>query len=198
MNGDDLAAFAAELEFDTLAIRAGYRRTHESEHSEAIFPTSSYVYESAAQAAARFCGDEPGNIYSRFTNPTVRTFEERLAVLEGAESCVATASGMSAILSTCLGQVFNRIQLESVLVELHPEVRQRVRRIVAVDNGFLSINASLVLIERRLDAIIGTLLPVTMARRTSGIPIDIRITQFVAELAELIRYMRIAFFCCIR
>ncbi len=103
MNGDDLSAFEAELGFDTLAIRAGYKRTQEAEHSEAIFPTSSYVYTSAAQAAARFSGDEPGNIYSRFTNPTVRTFEDRLAVLEGAESCVATSSGMAAIMSTCLG-----------------------------------------------------------------------------------------------
>ena len=103
MNGDDLSAFEAELGFDTLAIRAGYQRTHEGEHDEAIFPTSSYVYNSAAQAAARFSGDEPGNIYSRFTNPTVRTFEDRLAALEGAESCVATSSGMAAIMSTCLG-----------------------------------------------------------------------------------------------
>ncbi len=103
MNGDNLTAFEAELGFDTLAIRAGYQRTQEAEHSEAIFPTSSYVYNSAAQAAARFSGDEPGNIYSRFTNPTVRTFEDRLAVLEGAESCVATASGMAAIMSTCIG-----------------------------------------------------------------------------------------------
>lgn len=103
MNGDDLSAFEAELGFDTLAIRAGYQRTHEAEHSEAIFPTSSYVYNSAAQAAARFSGDEPGNIYSRFTNPTVRAFENRLAALEGAESCVATSSGMAAIMSTCLG-----------------------------------------------------------------------------------------------
>ncbi len=103
MNGDDLSAFEAELGFDTLAIRAGYQRTHEGEHDEAIFPTSSYVYNSAAQAAARFSGDEPGNIYSRFTNPTVRTFEQRLAALEGAERCVATASGMAAIMSTCLG-----------------------------------------------------------------------------------------------
>ena len=103
MNGDDLSAFEAELGFDTLAIRAGYQRTQEAEHSEAIFPTSSYVYNSAAQAAARFSGDEPGNIYSRFTNPTVRTFEDRLAVLEGAESCVATSSGMAAIMSTCMG-----------------------------------------------------------------------------------------------
>ncbi len=103
MNGDNLSAFEAELGFDTLAIRAGYQRTHEGEHDEAIFPTSSYVYNSAAQAAARFSGDEPGNIYSRFTNPTVRTFEDRLATLEGAESCVATSSGMAAIMSTCLG-----------------------------------------------------------------------------------------------
>lgn len=107
MNGDDLLALQAELEtelgFDTLAIRAGYQRTGESEHDEAIFPTSSYVYQSAAQAAARFSGDEPGNIYSRFTNPTVRTFEDRLAALEGSQSCVATSSGMAAIMSTCLG-----------------------------------------------------------------------------------------------
>ncbi len=87
----------------TRAIRLGHRRTAEGEHSPPIFTTSSYVYESAAQAAARFSGDEPGNIYSRFTNPTVRIFEERLAALEGGERCVATASGMSAILSTCLG-----------------------------------------------------------------------------------------------
>lgn len=103
MNGDDLSAFADELGFDTLAVRAGYQRTNEAEHNETIYPTSSYVYESAAQAAARFSGDEPGNIYSRFTNPTVRTFEERLAALEGVESCVATSSGMAAIMSTCLG-----------------------------------------------------------------------------------------------
>lgn len=92
-----------QFEFDTLAVRAGQERTNEGEHSEAIFTTSSYVYESAAQAAARFSGEEPGNIYSRFTNPTVRTFEKRLAALEGGERCVATASGMSAILATCLG-----------------------------------------------------------------------------------------------
>jgi len=86
----------------TLAIRAGYERTHEGEHSEAIFPTSSFVFKSAAQAAARFSEAEPGNIYSRFTNPTVRCFEERLAAMEGGESCVGTASGMSAILSLCM------------------------------------------------------------------------------------------------
>jgi O-succinylhomoserine sulfhydrylase len=89
--------------FDTLAVRAGQTRSAEGEHSEPIFATSSYVFSSAAEAAARFSDEQPGNIYSRFTNPTVRTFEQRLAALEGGESCVATASGMSAILSTCLG-----------------------------------------------------------------------------------------------
>lgn len=88
---------------ETLAIRAGYQRSHEQENSEAIFPTSSFVYESAQQAADRFSGDAPGNVYSRFTNPSVRTFEQRLALMEGGESCVATASGMSAILSTFMG-----------------------------------------------------------------------------------------------
>lgn len=89
--------------FSTRGVRHGYVRTHENEHSEAIFPTSSYVFSSAAEAAARFSGEQPGNIYSRFTNPTVRTFEDRLASLEGAECCVATASGMSAITATIIG-----------------------------------------------------------------------------------------------
>lgn len=88
---------------ETLAVRAGQTRTAEGEHAEAIFPTSSFVFASAAEAAARFGGDEPGNIYSRFTNPTVRTFEERLAAMEGGERCVATASGMAAILAVCMG-----------------------------------------------------------------------------------------------
>jgi O-succinylhomoserine sulfhydrylase len=92
-----------EFGFNTRAVRAGQVRSDEGEHSEAIFPTSSYVFESAAQAAARFAQKEPGNIYSRFTNPTVRTFEERLAALEGGERCMATSSGMAAIFSTCLG-----------------------------------------------------------------------------------------------
>ena len=91
-----------EWGFETLAVRAGQQRTAEHEHAEPIFPTSSYVFDSAAQAAARFKGEEPGNIYSRFTNPTVRTFEQRLAALEGGDSCVATSSGMAAILSTCM------------------------------------------------------------------------------------------------
>ncbi|TAM46143.1 MAG: O-succinylhomoserine sulfhydrylase [Gammaproteobacteria bacterium] len=89
--------------FATRAVRSGVHRTNEGEHSEAIFPTSSFVFKSAAHAAARFGGTEPGNIYSRFTNPTVRAFEERLAALEGGERCVAFASGMGAILATGLG-----------------------------------------------------------------------------------------------
>ena len=88
---------------NTNAVRAGQVRSAEGEHSELIFATSSYVFKDAAEAAARFSGDEPGNIYSRFTNPTVRTFEERLAAMEGTERCVATSSGMSAILSTFMG-----------------------------------------------------------------------------------------------
>ena len=89
-------------QFDTLAVRTGHQRTGEQEHSEAIFTTSSFVFDNASQAAARFSGDDPGNIYSRFTNPTVRTFEQRLAALEGGESCVATASGMAAIMAICI------------------------------------------------------------------------------------------------
>lgn len=92
-----------EFDFDTLAVRAGTARTNEGEHSEAIFPTSSFVFDSAAHAAARFSGAESGNIYSRFTNPTVRTFEQRLAAMEGGQRCVATSSGMAAILTTCMG-----------------------------------------------------------------------------------------------
>lgn len=92
-----------ERGFSTRAVRAGQVRTHEGEQSEPIFLTSSFSFDSAEQAAARFSGQEPGNIYSRFTNPTVRMFEQRLASLEGGESCVATSSGMSAILATFMG-----------------------------------------------------------------------------------------------
>ncbi len=93
-----------EFNFNTRAVRAGQVRSDEGEHSEAIFPTSSYVFKNAEEAAKRFTSSElVGNIYSRFTNPTVRNFEERLAALEGGESCLATASGMAAILTTCLG-----------------------------------------------------------------------------------------------
>ncbi|MCO6059450.1 O-succinylhomoserine sulfhydrylase [Pseudomonas sp. MOB-449] len=88
--------------FETLAVRAGQRRSPEGEHGEAMFLTSSYVFRTAADAAARFAGEVPGNVYSRYTNPTVRTFEERIAALEGAEQAVATASGMSAILAIAM------------------------------------------------------------------------------------------------
>ncbi|MGH1542399.1 MAG: O-succinylhomoserine sulfhydrylase [Arenicella sp.] len=87
----------------TNAIRAGFERTNQQEHSEAIFTTSSFVFDSAKQAADRFSNAEPGNVYSRFTNPTVQQFERRLAAMEGGESCVATASGMAAIMTMCLG-----------------------------------------------------------------------------------------------
>lgn len=87
---------------DTLAVRAGQTRSAEGEHSEPIYTTSSYVFDSAEAAAARFGGEDEGNVYSRYTNPTVRMFQDRIAALEGGEMAVATASGMAAILSTCM------------------------------------------------------------------------------------------------
>jgi len=86
--------------FETDAVRAGIERSQFGEHSEGLFLTSSFVFKNAQEAAKRFSGEEPGNVYSRFTNPTVKAFEERLASLEGAEQCIATSSGMSAILAT--------------------------------------------------------------------------------------------------
>ena len=86
-------------EFETIAVRAGILRSQFNEHAEALFLTSSFVFENAAQAAARFSGAESGPVYSRYTNPTVDMLQERLAALEGAECAVATASGMSAILA---------------------------------------------------------------------------------------------------
>lgn len=93
----------SETSVETAAVRSGQARTAESEHSDPIFLTSSYVFDSAAEAAARFSGDIPGNIYSRFTNPTVRTFEKRLAAMEGGERCLAVSSGMAAITSLGMG-----------------------------------------------------------------------------------------------
>ncbi|MFN0303335.1 MAG: O-succinylhomoserine sulfhydrylase [Burkholderiales bacterium] len=90
------------MDLETLAVRAGQVRSQFNEHSEALYLTSSFVFDSAAQAAARFSGQEKGNVYARFTNPTVTMFQERLAALEGAEACIATASGMSAILATAM------------------------------------------------------------------------------------------------
>jgi O-succinylhomoserine sulfhydrylase len=96
------APVTPDWSFDTLAVRAGQERSQFNEHSEALYLTSSFVFDSAAQAAARFSGAEPGNVYARFTNPTVTTLQERLAALEGAEGCIATATGMAAILSTVM------------------------------------------------------------------------------------------------
>lgn len=95
----ELDPAGAAAHFDTLAIRAGTERSAFNEHSEALFLTSSFVFDNAAQAAARFAGEEDGNVYARFSNPTVSMLQTRLAALEGGEACVATASGMSAILS---------------------------------------------------------------------------------------------------
>ncbi len=92
-----------EFRLDTLAVRAGIHRSQFNEHSEALYLTSSFVFDSAAQAAARFANEEPGFVYSRFSNPTVSAFQERLAALEGGQACVATASGMAAILATVMG-----------------------------------------------------------------------------------------------
>ncbi|HEY9033667.1 MAG TPA: O-succinylhomoserine sulfhydrylase [Pseudomonadales bacterium] len=99
---DERLLILQQAEMETRAIRMGHQRTEEGEHAEPIFVTSSYVFASAADAAARFSGDSPGNVYSRYTNPTVRIFEQRIASLEGAEQAVATASGMAAILSLCM------------------------------------------------------------------------------------------------
>ncbi|GAB4057784.1 O-succinylhomoserine sulfhydrylase [Uliginosibacterium sediminicola] len=94
---------SADYDLDTLAIRAGTQRSQFGEHSEALFLTSSFVFESAAQAERRFVGGEEGMVYARFSNPTVDMLQKRLAALEGGEACVATASGMAAILSVCMG-----------------------------------------------------------------------------------------------
>lgn len=90
---------------ETLAVRAGQVRSQFNEHSEALYLTSSYVFNSAAEAADRFSGAVDGNVYARFTNPTVTMFQDRLAALESAEACIATASGMSAILALCMAHL---------------------------------------------------------------------------------------------
>jgi len=94
-----------DYQIETLAIRAGQERSQFGEHSEALYLTSSFVFDNAEQAARRFAGEEEGNVYARFSNPTVTMFQERLAALEGAEDCVATASGMSAIMALCLAHL---------------------------------------------------------------------------------------------
>lgn len=99
------ASDGADYRPQTLAVRAGQERSQFGEHSEALYLTSSFVFDSAEQAARRFSGEEAGNVYARFSNPTVTMFEERLAALEGAEACVATASGMSAIMALVLAHL---------------------------------------------------------------------------------------------
>src|ERR1700704_2640578 len=101
---------AEKLELATLGVRAGQVRSQFQEHSEALYLTSSFVFDNAAQAAARFAGGEEGMVYSRFTNPTVSMFQDRLAALEGAGSCIATASGMSAILAPATALLKRRDQ----------------------------------------------------------------------------------------
>mgnify|MGYP000947819622 FL=1 len=96
---------ADKYRLETLAVREGIERSQFNEHSEALYLTSSFVFDSAAQAAARFSGEEEGNVYSRFTNPTVNAFQQRLAALEGAEAAVATASGMSSILALIMAHL---------------------------------------------------------------------------------------------
>jgi len=88
-----------DYSLETQAIRAGHHRTPEGEHSMPIFATSSYVFDSAEQASLRFTGKQPGNIYSRFTNPTVSAFQERLALMEQGDRCLAFSSGMAAIMA---------------------------------------------------------------------------------------------------
>jgi len=92
-----------QYQTETIGVREGVQTSDFGENSEAMFLNSSFKFKSAAQAAARFSGDEPGNIYSRFTNPTVTAFQDKLAAMEGAEQCVATSSGMSAILACVMG-----------------------------------------------------------------------------------------------
>src|SRR5678815_653902 len=93
---------AKEHQLSTKGVRAGTQRSEFQEHSEALFLTSSFVFDNAQQAASRFAGSDDGMVYSRYTNPTVSMFQTRLAALEGAESCVATASGMAAILAAAM------------------------------------------------------------------------------------------------
>ena len=93
------------LQTDTLGVRAGVRRTEFNEHSEAMFLTSSFCFDSAADAAHGFANAEKGFIYSRFTNPTVAMFQDRLAAMEGGESCIATSSGMSAIMTVAMAHL---------------------------------------------------------------------------------------------
>ncbi|MDR0481253.1 MAG: O-succinylhomoserine sulfhydrylase, partial [Gallionellaceae bacterium] len=125
---------------ETLAVRAGAEYSQFHEHSEALFLTSSFTFDSAEQAARRFIGEEPGNIYARFTNPTVKMFEDRLAAMEGAERCVATASGMSAILATCMGllQAGNHIVASRSLFGATVNLLGNIMKKFGVETTFVS------------------------------------------------------------
>jgi len=105
MTGTDMSFDTTGLHDDTLAVRAGFERSSFGEHAEPIMTTSSYVFGSAAEAAARFSGESEGLIYSRFTNPTVQTFERRLAAMENLPAAIGTASGMAATAMLMLGSL---------------------------------------------------------------------------------------------
>ena len=131
-----------ELELETLAVRAGTHRSQFNEHSEALYLTSSFVFKDAAEAAARFSGEDPGMVYSRYTNPTVSAFQERLAALEGAECCIATASGMSAILGCVMALmkagdpyrfVAQHFRRDRAVVRHHDEALRRRHHVRAGD-----------------------------------------------------------------
>jgi O-succinylhomoserine sulfhydrylase len=120
-----------EFGFDTLAVRAGYLQSSFQENSEALFLTSSFTYKNAAEAARRFANEEPGYIYSRFTNPTTTMFQERLAALEGTEACIATATGMAAISSSVMGllkQGDHIVSSQSVFGTVMPLLNQICKR----------------------------------------------------------------------
>lgn len=125
----------------TLAVRAGQMRGNEQEHSEPIYTTSSFVFDSAEQAAARFSYEELGNVYSRFTNPTVRVFEQRLAALEGGNACVATASGMAALLSICMAglKAGDHIVASRSIFGASQIMLSKVLKDFAVDTSFVDL-----------------------------------------------------------
>ncbi|MCE5394141.1 MAG: O-succinylhomoserine sulfhydrylase [Acidithiobacillus sp.] len=132
---------SSRLHPETLAIRTGIHRTQEQEHSEALFLTSSFVFDSAEEAADRFAGRAPGNIYARFTNPTLRALEERLAAMEGAEDCVATASGMAACLTVCMGtlQAGDHIVASRSLFGTTVQLLQKILGRFGVETSFVPL-----------------------------------------------------------
>src|SRR6266480_7158813 len=105
MSDSRAAASTARYRPETRLVHSGSLRSSFGETSEALFLTQGFVYDDAEQYAARFRGDEPGYLYSRFSNPTVAMFEARMAAVEGAEAARATASGMAAVTAALMGQV---------------------------------------------------------------------------------------------